>query len=100
MNLLKIIRLVWTFYKSFLFVSLLVTAACTGLFWEYGISIFVTLFWFKVATLGVTYYFINSYKDREYYYFRNLGISKTLLWVSTITFDLLLFVLLIFQTHK
>jgi len=100
MKILKIISLVWTFYRSFIFASLLITASCIGLFWEYGLSIFAILFWFKVATLGVTYYFINSYKYREYYYFQNLGISKTLLWAATISFDLFLFVLFIFQIYK
>jgi hypothetical protein len=100
MKLFKIIRLVLIFYRSFLFASLLITACCVGLFWEYGMSIFAILFWFKVATIGLTYYFINSYKYNDYYYFQNLGVSKTLLWMATITFDLFLFVLLIFQTYR
>ena len=57
----------------------------------HGIKTFTILFWFKILTLGLTVLFINSYKRKEFYYFRNLGISKIVLWVSTILFDLFLF---------
>ena len=100
MKLRKNIRLIWTFYKTFLLVSLLVTASCFGLFWEYGLSIFAILFWFKVTTLGIIYYFINNYKIREYYYYQNLGVSRIILWSATITFDIFLFLLFIFQAYK
>ena len=71
MRLLKTIRLIFTFYRSFLLVSLLITAYCLGLFWQYGFGIFVTLFWLKIATLAITFYFINSYKSKEFYYYQN-----------------------------
>src|SRR5579863_5130779 len=100
MNLPKIIRLVWTFYKTFILASFIITACCIVLFWKYGISSFAILFWFKVTTLGVIYYFINTYRNREYYYFKNLGISKIFLWIVILTFDLMMFVLLISQTYK
>jgi hypothetical protein len=89
-----------TFYKSFLLFSFVVTASCLSLFWENGTSIFVVLFWFKIATLGLTYYFINSYKSKEYYYYLNLGVSKVMLWTTTLCFDFALFVFLIIQTYQ
>lgn len=100
MQLLKTIRLLWTFYKSFLLASLAITGCCLWLFYNYGFSIFTALFWLKIATLGVIYYFINSYKSKEYYYYQNLGISKRLLWAVTLTFDFTLFLFLITQTYK
>jgi hypothetical protein len=96
----KTIRLIWTFYKSFFFVSMVITTCCLSVFWKYGFSVFSGLFWLKTATLGLTYYFINSYKNKEYYYYQNLGISKVLLWVVTLTFDFALFIFLITQTYK
>ena len=36
--------------------SALITIACLMLFWEYGFGIFSTLFWFKIGTLGLTFY--------------------------------------------
>jgi hypothetical protein len=100
MKLLKTIRLIGTFYKSFLLLSVVITSSCMILFWEYGIDIFVALFWLKIATLAITCWFINSYKNKEYYYYQNLGISKALLWGATLIFDFVLFIFLIVQTYK
>jgi hypothetical protein len=100
MRIIKKIKLIWTFYKNFLFLSMLVTLICVGLSWEYGYGIFNTLFWLKTGTLVLTYFFINSYKSREYYYFQNLGISRTLLWASAMLFDFTLYLLLIIQTNR
>ena len=100
MRQLKTIRLIWTFYKSFLLFSVIITICCLRLFWAYGFSIFVVLFWFKIATFGVTFYFINDYKQKEYYYYQNLGISKGMLWLSTLIFDFAMFIFLIVQTYK
>ena len=96
----KTIRLIGTFYRSFLFASIVITVCCLSLFWKYGFSIFEVLFWIKISTLGLTYYFINSYKSKEYYYYLNLGVSKVLLWTATLTFDFGLFLFLIIQTYK
>jgi len=100
MNLQKKIALIWNFYKNFIFLSLLITLICTFLLWEYHFAIFPILFWTKVATLGISYIFINSYKKHEYYYYRNLGLSKTLLWSGSFGFDLILFILLAFIITK
>ncbi|MEP6749020.1 MAG: hypothetical protein ABJB86_14910 [Bacteroidota bacterium] len=100
MKFLKTIRIIGTFYKSFLLASVLVTACCLGLFWQYGFSIFAVIFWLKAATLAVTFYFINKYKSKEYYYYQNLGLSKALLWGTIIAFDFSLFILLIIQLYK
>jgi hypothetical protein len=100
MQILKTIKLIWTFYQSFMFYSLLVTACCLFLFYQYGFGIFTVLFWFKVVTLGISCYFINSYKQNEYYYYRNLGVSKFLLWAGTLTFDFVLFIVLVIQVYQ
>ena len=91
MNLFKTIRIIGTFYRSFILFSILMTACCLGLYWEYGADIFVALFWVKLLTLGLTYYFINSYKTKEYYYYLNLGLSKRILWTSILLFDFSVF---------
>ncbi|MEO5594225.1 MAG: hypothetical protein ABIR15_21580 [Chitinophagaceae bacterium] len=100
MQLRKTIRLIITFYKSFFLAASLITACCLVLFYEYGLSIFAVLFWLKAITLGITFYFINSYKNKEYYYYQNLGISKALLWTTTLIFDFALFIFLITQLYK
>ena len=97
MQIQKTIRLIWTFYKGFLLASVLINACCLIIFWKYGFPVFTGILWLKIITLGYTYYLINGYKKREYYYYQNLGISKILLWTSTLTFDLSLFIFLITQ---
>lgn len=96
----RTIRLIWTFYKSFFLASLVITACCLGTFWKYGFSVYSVLFWLKISSLVLIYFFINNYKSKEYYYYQNLGISKALLWVVTFTFDFALFLFLIIQTYK
>jgi hypothetical protein len=71
-----------------------------GLFWEYGLSIFAVLFWFKLFTLGIVFVFIRSYKNKEFYYYLNLGITRTFLWTSTFCFDFSLFLFLLSRIHK
>lgn len=100
MRILKTIKLIWTFYQSCLLYSLLINISCLVLFYQYGFGIFTVLFWFKIITLGISYYFINSNKQKEYYYYRNLGVSKSLLWTSTLIFDFVLFIFLIIQTYQ
>ncbi len=63
-----------------------------------GLKMFVAIFWFKVITLGILYYFINHYKHKELYYYQNLGLSKKFLWISTMAIDMLLFIMLITLT--
>ena len=43
----------------------------------------------------MTYYFINIYKNKAYYYYLNLGISKALLWTTILIFDIVLFLFLV-----
>jgi len=99
MKLFKTIKLISTFYRSFMALSFLITATCLVLFWKYGFGVFSTLFWFKIGTLGLTFYFINNYKNKEYYYYQNLGVSKVLLWSATLSFDFALFIFLIIQEY-
>lgn len=92
---MRTLRLVATFYKSYAYASLLVTSFCVLQFYLIGIKPFALLFWFKIATLGIFVYFVNVYKKDEFYYYKNLGLSKLFLWISTLLFDLILFIVLI-----
>lgn len=96
----KKIRLIAHFYRSWCLFSLLITLVCSGLLWEYGLPIFSTLLWFKLATLFIAYLFIKSYKSREFYYYQNLGLSKMILWVVTLSFDLVVYLALMFEVNN
>lgn len=96
----KNLRLIFTFYRSFWFATSIITIACISIFWKYGILTFKTLFWLKIITLAIVYFFINKHKAKEIYYYQNLGVSKTLLWSSTLIFDFTIFLLSIIITYK
>ncbi len=99
MRLFKTIQLIWTFYKSFLLLSAIITFFCVRAFWKYGFASFFGIFWCKIATLGLTYYLVSTYKKNEYYYYQNLGVSKTLLWTVSLSFDFALFLFLLILTN-
>ena len=94
MSRLKL-RLLFTFYKSFCFASILITGVCLVLHWEYGDSIRDTVICFKLLTLLLIYFFINSYKQDQFYYYRNLRLTKWMLWTATFAFDIALYILLL-----
>lgn len=99
MQLFKTIRLVWTFYRNFIFLSSIITVICLRAFWLLGWASFFGIFWSKILTMALIYYFININKKKEYYYYQNLGISKTLLWTASLTFDFILFIFLLILTY-
>lgn len=99
MKLTAVIRLLLTFYKNFFAFNLLISLACALLYWEYGLPIIKVICWFKIATQGLTWYFIRTYKQKEFYYYRNLGIRDSVLWSVTLGFDLGLYILLLILTY-
>ena len=100
MKLYKTVRLLWTFYRSFALASVVITICCLKLLWDFDFLIFGMLFWFKIATLGLLFYFIDNYKRNHYYYYQNLGLSRSVLWAATMGFDLFLFLFLTILTFK
>ena len=93
--MLKTIRLLFTFYKGYWIPSIIITLFCIYFFKLNGESALGVLLWFKLLTLGLFVFFIENYKKKEFYYYQNLGISKSILWISTLVFDFALFVVLI-----
>jgi len=88
------IRLILTFYKSFAFASNLISLVCIVLIYGFGkngIYLIQPFFWFKIFTLAAIVFFVHSYKNNEYYYYRNLGLSKLNLWLPILVFDFILF---------
>ena len=88
---MRTLRAILSFYCSFAFVGFLLTAACLVSVYTTGIAMFTFLFWFKIGTMWLIYYFTDSYKRKEYYYYDNLGISKRTLWIPALAFDFTVF---------
>lgn len=75
--------------------SWVISLFCLAMIYMQGPGIIAPLFWFKLITLGIIILFINSYKRNEFYYYQNSGVSKMLLWVSTLLLDITLFIAII-----
>jgi hypothetical protein len=93
MHLLRTPRLILTFYRNFFGASMLITVCCAGLVWKWGMDMFTTLFWFKLVSLGLIFYFVRNIRRDEFYYYQNLGVSRTLLWAASLGLDFCLFLL-------
>lgn len=91
MKFIRKIRLLFTFFQYFIWVSIFIDAACMYFLWRNGIEAYKLLFWLKLLSMGVSFYLVNEYKKQEYFYFYNFGLSKKTLWITTLAFDLLLF---------
>jgi hypothetical protein len=76
MKYLQKLRLIFTYYRNLIWVSIFIDLACIFILWKNGIDTYSALFWFKLFTLGVSVYFTNEYRKDEYFYFYNFGLSK------------------------
>ena len=92
---MKKIFLLFEFYKTYAFASLLITASCLSILYRWGMGTFFALFLFKLITLALFYYFICEFKKNDFFYYKNLGLAKLQLWVFTITFDMFLYLTLV-----
>lgn len=92
---MKQLRLVLTFYKSFIVASGIITLACLSTLYMNGLQTMTAILLFKLLTMGLIILFINSYKKNEFYYYQNLGLPKVTLWLFALGIDFILFVILI-----
>lgn len=89
----KKLRLLFTFYSSFFAAAFIITLICLYLLMELGSSALMMVIWFKFITMGIIAYYINSYKKKDFLYYQNLGISKTMLWRATQLMEILIFII-------
>ncbi len=94
-NLRKTISLCSGFYRRFAFFSALIAFCGIILTWEYGPGIFVGVFWLKVITVGLSVYHINTNRAAWFYYYHNLGMTQKVLWITTLLFDFILYLVLV-----
>ena len=99
---MRLVRSLFSFYLGFLPAGWSLTLICLFTFHifypSYGWSTFIYLFWFKITTLGLTWSMMDRYKKHVYYYYFNLGLSKTLLWTVTLGLDFGLYIFLFIIT--
>ncbi|HRF42153.1 MAG: hypothetical protein IAE84_01780 [Saprospiraceae bacterium] len=85
-----------TFYRSFAMPNVLLTAVCLFSMMLRGkeaIALFPGFFWLKVFMLGISFYYVHTFRKKEYFYYHNLGWSKSRLWWMALGFDFGLFLI-------
>ena len=95
----RLLRSLYTFYLHHFFIGFALSMCCGIIYFLYGIHTFTFLFWFKVITMCVVYFTVNDARQKEFYYFQNLGISKKILWITTLGIDFILFIALLILAH-
>ncbi|MET4137803.1 hypothetical protein [Pedobacter sp. UYP1] len=95
MKTLKILRLLLTSYLGLMATTLILFLIGIIAYQFMGVEFQPVIIWFKVITLGIVGYYLSNYKKKEFYYYRDLGLSRRFIWVCTFTFDLSLFVALL-----
>lgn len=94
------IRPFLTFYRNFIGISLIVNGTAGVLYWMSGPDVLSGLMIFKLGTFPLIGYFIVQFRRKEFSYYLNLGISRSQLFVTTFTGDLLFFTALIAAIHN
>lgn len=95
----RTLNLLYRFYLSFCLVSIIMTLVSMVLLFQLGLGAAVIILWFKIITMVIFAWYINSYKSKEFYYYRNLGLSKFKLFAWTLGFDFVVFVLLMVSVN-
>lgn len=97
---MRTLRLIIHFYKSFAIPGILISLGCASVIRSHGLATLTALFWFKIATMGAVFYLRNNFRENEMYYYKNLGVSRLMLWIPIMLFDFLLFIALIILAGK
>ena len=88
---MKKLKLYFAFYGSFAYVSLVFSGFLAFCVYNYGFETYTLLFWGKLLTLGIIFLYIRTYKVKEFYYYKNLGLSKKSLWIFSLSLDMLIY---------
>lgn len=92
---MKLIRLLLTFYRLYAAPGISISLACGYIFFSNSFTVLPLLFWFKILTTPILALYINYRQKHFYYYYKNLGVSKHQLWISTLSFDGFIFIVLL-----
>lgn len=94
-------RVILTFYRNFFWLVLSISFFGCWLIWMYGSWQFMVLvFWMKVFTNILLGIFIHLFSPSQFYFFKNLGYSKSRLFAFTFILDMVIWFLLSFTTLK
>lgn len=80
-----------TFAKRTAPALLVVDIAFLQLVWLYGSAIVLILIWAKIISSVLPFYLVRKLRPTEAFYYRNLGLTPTRLWLTLFGVDFLLF---------
>ncbi len=92
----RLIRLILRFYRRFCLFSLGISLYIVMESAPLGIAAIGFAFWIKAITLGIIIGFVSYRYQPEFYYYKNLGISKRTLLIAVSFLDLLLYISMVF----
>ena len=98
--MIRSIRLIVTFYNTFIIPSILISLLSAVTLMKSGLSFFIVVFWFKLISMASIITFINSYRKKEFFYYQNLGLSKLALWSGSLVIDFVLFLALLIFAYQ
>ncbi len=97
---MKRLRLIFTFYLSFALPAIILSLAAASAVFLYGLAALAISWYFKSITLAIIAFYFNTYYKKNYYYYQNLGVSKSFLWIGSITADIILYVFFIILAQQ
>lgn len=92
---MKAIRLILQFYGTFVFLSLLITMGCVMVVYLTNGFFLKGALLAKLMGNGAVILAIESNQKTQFVYYRNLGLTKMQLWVSSLVFDFVIFISLV-----
>jgi hypothetical protein len=96
----KQIRRIFTFYRNHFLIGIVISLLCLWVLISNGLIAFQGCFWLKLVSYGIVYYFINQLRKNEYHYYNNLGLKKSVLWVTTLSIDFSTYILMIIASYR
>ncbi len=82
------------FYRYAWLPNGLISILCLCIVKSWGFGAIAYLFWLKIISFLLIAFHIGRIRDKEFYFFYNMGFSKQPLWISAFSADLFLLILL------
>lgn len=97
---MRTLRLFATFYRNFFWFSFILFCCSVFIFVNNGLSSVKGIFWLKIITSFLVYFFVDKYMRKEYFYYRNLGLSKKKIWWAIFSFEAVITTIVLIVVYK
>ena len=89
---MKRISAIISFYRPFAISSSLITSFFLYLVYKNGLALFNFLLIYKIIFVCLVLIYYHTYRNIEFYYYKNLGISKMTLSMCALLLDISIFI--------